>query len=97
MNPLGHRHCTFAPSLIVIVALILSCPGVSFGQIKSYAFVPSTGAGPGNTVRVLDTTTHSNLGDITVGLGPRAVAITPDGRRAYVICPGDLPSRSSTS
>jgi YVTN family beta-propeller protein/autotransporter-associated beta strand protein len=73
---------SLSTALIAIGALVLSCPGVSFGQVTSYAFVPSTGVG--TTVKVIDTTTHGSLGDVTVGTAPRSVAITPDGRRAYV-------------
>ncbi len=41
-------------------------------------------------VSVIDTTTNTSLGtSISVGATPRAIAITPDGDRAYVVNVGD--------
>ena len=37
---LGHRNTIH---LIAVLTLILSCPGVSLGQVTSYAFVPGLG------------------------------------------------------
>lgn len=33
---------------------------------------------------MIDTMSHVVMGQITVGIAPTRVAITPDGRRAYV-------------
>src|SRR3954453_3353756 len=38
-----------------------------------------------NTVSVIDTGTNSVVATVPVGLGPTAVAVTPNGRFAYVV------------
>ena len=46
-----------------------------------FAYVANAGD---NTVSVIDTATNTVVAPIAVGSLPRGVAVTPDGKRAYV-------------
>jgi hypothetical protein len=73
---------TIVVHTIAIAALVLSCPGVSFGQIRPYAFVPNLAD---DIVNVLNASDHTTVGAAMVDSEPRSVAVTPDGRLAYVV------------
>jgi YVTN family beta-propeller protein len=55
--------------------------GTASAQAQTQAYVPNGGD---NTVSVIDTGTNTVVATIPVGPQPQAVAITPDGTRAYV-------------
>src|SRR6478672_2494890 len=71
------------PALALLAALILLAPA---GAEARNAYVANTGGGAlGTTVSVFDIATGSAIGSpISVGTGPFALAISPDGSRAYV-------------
>jgi YVTN family beta-propeller protein len=52
------------------------------GTISSSDGLPHPG---GNRVAIIDTSTNSVLQTVTVGQGPTKVAVSPDGRLAYVV------------
>lgn len=57
-------------------------------QIKANVYVTNQGRyGEGNTVQVIDSLTNAITATITVdGTGPYAIALTPNGKLAYVLC-----------
>ena len=57
------------------------------------AYVVNNGNGTPGTVTPIQTATNKALKAITVGGGgPCAIAITPDGKTAYVSCEGGVPA-----
>jgi YVTN family beta-propeller protein len=50
-------------------------------EASPFAYVTNT---PSNTVSVIDTATNNVVATVPVGNGPFGVAVTPDGKRAYV-------------
>src|SRR5256886_13710269 len=77
-------HKTIWQHLSIVLFLLLSM-GVGFGtataQAQTRAYVTNESS---NTVSVIDTATNTVVATIPVGAVPAAVAITPDGTRAYV-------------
>src|ERR1051325_4005042 len=71
-------------------ALALLANGIVADRASAapFAYVPNGGSGSGNTVSVIDLGPGVNhnqvIKNITVGLGPAAVAVNPSGTRAYV-------------
>lgn len=70
----GLKRCAF---LAFVAALVIAAPA----SAARNAYVANAGSG---TVSAIDVGTNSLTGSITVGAGPRDVAITPDGQFAYV-------------
>ena len=64
---------------LVLCLLFLSSFGAT-AQAQTRAYVTNAS----NTVSVIDTATNTVVATIPVGPFPEAVAITPDGTRAYV-------------
>ncbi len=61
-------------------------PDGLFGYVNNYGGPEGLGSGNGTTVRVVDLTTNSIIGNpITVGLAPAALAISPNGKFVYTI------------
>ena len=56
----------------------------------NYAYVTNSAS---NNVSVVDTTTKSVVGTVSVGTGPRSLVATPDGSRIYVANSGTYKSR----
>lgn len=56
--------------------------GFTSAEAQPFAYVVNDG-NPGS-VSVIDTTTNNVVNTVTVGNSPNAIAITPDGTRAYV-------------
>ena len=76
-------HKLLKPAIRVIVfASLLAGFGAGTTLAQTRAYVTNTN---GNTVSVIDTATNSVIATIPVGLGPTAVAVTPNGRFAYVV------------
>ncbi len=71
----GFKRCAF--SAFLVAALAMAAPAAAARN----AYVANAGSG---TVSVIDVGTNSATGSIPVGVGPRDVAITPDGQFAYV-------------
>jgi YVTN family beta-propeller protein len=66
----------------IAVVAALACLGAASASAATFAFV---GINKSNAVSVVNTTTNQRVGSpIEVGDGPSSVAITPDGRYAYV-------------
>jgi phospholipase C len=68
--------------------------GVAIAPDGSTAYVantgPNTGAGGAQTVSVIDVSSQSVSGQITVGEGPMTVAVSPDGSLVLVGCADGL-------
>src|SRR5262245_50626979 len=79
------RSRVAAITLAWLRALSLGLLGVMLGstpaEAKPFAYVTNAGS---NTVSVIDTATNTAVATVPVGFSPSAVAITPDGTRAYV-------------
>src|SRR5215207_9113657 len=71
-----------APAIRVVMFALLSAffgAGAALAQTRAYVTNNND-----NNVSVIDTATHSVIATVPVGLGPAAVAVTPNGRFAYV-------------
>jgi YVTN family beta-propeller protein len=66
---------------VVMFALLSACFGAGAALAQTRAYVTNNSD---NTVSIIDTATHSVIATVPVGLGPAAVAVTPNGRFAYV-------------
>src|SRR5882724_10003989 len=65
--------------------LLLSIAAVAWPAAAGalpYAYISNFGA---NTVSMIDTSTDSVAGTMSVGYSPTDVALSPDGTRAYVV------------
>jgi autotransporter-associated beta strand protein/YVTN family beta-propeller protein len=62
--------------------LTIANPHAAHAQVTSYAFVPNLSS---DFVTVIDTASNTVVGSVSVPGGSRSVAITPDGRRAYLV------------
>ena len=72
----------FLRSAIQVVMFgLLLCFGAGAALAQTRAYVANA---QDNSVSVIDTATNSVIATVAVGLGPAAVALTPDGRFAYV-------------
>ena len=67
--------------MVFLVTLVLIVVGVSPSAGAPTAYVVNLADG----VSVIDTGTNTVVTTVTAGTGPQAVAITPDGRFAYVV------------
>jgi len=67
--------------MVFLVTLVLIVAGVSSSAGAPTAYVTNLADG----VSVIDTGTNTIVTSVTAGTGPQAVAITPDGRFAYVV------------
>src|SRR6266566_730045 len=83
-NGTSHKcwHRTIGQHLSIALFLLIPM-GVGFSatahaQIRAYV------ANEPDTVSVIDTSTNTVVATIPVGIIPEAIAITPDGTRAYV-------------
>src|SRR5262249_49724712 len=80
------------PGVVAITLLISLAVIMSYGQNhsiqaakRSLIYVTNNGSnGEGNTVSVIDTNTHTVVATVTVDTGPGDVAVTPNGKFAYV-------------
>jgi YVTN family beta-propeller protein len=74
-----------ARGFIALFAMLSIGPALmaSSAEAAPFAYVANTGS---NTVSVVDTATHppSVVATVPVGVGPNAVAVTPDGKHVYV-------------
>lgn len=70
------------PAIRVVVFAFLLCFGAGAALAQTRAYVANA---TDNTVSVIDTATASVIATVPVGLGPRSVAVTPNGRFAYVV------------
>ena len=83
-NRLLPRRRSRLAALALLAALASIALAASAADARN-AYVVNSG-----DVSVIDTTTNTNLGtSISVGATSRAIAITPDGDRAYVVNVGD--------
>jgi YVTN family beta-propeller protein len=64
------------------VFALLGAPRPAATQTRAYAFLPLVTA---NQAAVLDTSTNALLPAIATGAGPTGIAVSHDGRRAYVV------------
>ena len=87
MNPatatIASDGCAVAQRIPIVFFLLLSIGG-GLGTVISQAQTPYVANVGTNTVSVVDTTTNNVVATIPVGIMPVALAITPDGTRAYV-------------
>src|SRR2546425_1110855 len=67
--------------MVFVVTLVLIVVGVSTSAGAPTAYVVNLADG----VSVIETGTNTIVTTVTAGTGPQAVAITPDGRFAYVV------------
>ncbi len=74
----GYPCRVVAARVLLLVGLVLSA-GSALGQ--PYAYVANLGA---DSVSVIDTATQTVAATIAVGDDPDGVAVSPDGRAAYV-------------
>src|SRR5215510_11005889 len=70
------------PAIRTLMLTLLVVFGASATLAQTRAYVTNASD---NTVSVIDTATNSVIATIPVGLGPSAVAVTPNGRFAYVV------------
>src|SRR5437899_1497939 len=86
-TPYELLHRTVSQHAAIIPFLLLTVAGVSTA-IAQRARAAKTNTS--DTVSVIDTATNTVVAtiDFPVGLGPIAIAITPDGTRAYVTSNG---------
>ena len=68
---------------IAVLAFIML---VGITGAAPYAYITNSGD---NTVSVIDTATNTVTATVPVGTGPYGVAVTPDGKKVYVMCPED--------
>jgi YVTN family beta-propeller protein len=59
-----------------------------------FAYVANYNSGGSGTVSVIDTATNMVVATVPVGSTPIAVAVTPDGKHAYVVNQGSSPGVS---
>jgi YVTN family beta-propeller protein len=71
---------------VVTLALFLVVFGASAALAQTRGYVTNT---VDNTVSVIDTATNMVVATVPVGVGPRGVAINPNGAFAYVANSGD--------
>jgi YVTN family beta-propeller protein len=71
-------------ALFIMLAMGLGL--MASAEAAPLAYVTNTGS---NTVSVIDTATNSVVATVAVGLIPRGVAVTPDGKHTYVANGGD--------
>ena len=75
-------HELLKPAIrVIVLASLIACFGAGAALAQTRAYVTNLND---NTVSVIDTTTASVITTVPVGLGPSAVAVTPNGRFAYV-------------
>ena len=60
-------------------------PDGNTAYVNNYGGPGGVGSGNGTTVNIVNLTTNTITGTITVGLAPASLAITPDGAFVYVI------------
>ncbi len=73
---------------------VLGAPRPAASQTRAYAFLPLANV---DQAAVLDTTTNALLPPIATGDLPTGIAVSHDGRRAYVVNQEAIRSPSSTS
>jgi YVTN family beta-propeller protein len=81
-------------SLLVTAVLPAAAHGAVSRRPTPTAYVSIPGAGSGDTVVPINTATNKAGAPITVGKGPRDIAITPGGRTAYVADVGRIKANS---
>jgi len=75
------KKCSVVTALLLISVLTIAGLDTATAQAQTRAYVTDH---LDNTISVIDIATNTVVATIPVGLGPFAVAITPDGTRAYV-------------
>ncbi len=60
-------------------------PHGKFAYVNNYGSFGGAGSGNGKTVSVVDLKTNTIIQEITVGLAPAALALSPDGKFVYII------------
>ena len=66
----------------------LDLDGITFRARATLVNAYITNSGD-NTVSVINTATNTVTATVPVGTGPYGVAVTPDGKKVYVMCPED--------
>ena len=80
-TPTLSRHI-LRPAIRTLMLTLFVVFGASAALAQTRAYVANAGD---NTVSVIDTATNSVITTVPVGLGPTAVAVTPNGRFVYVV------------
>src|SRR5689334_19957690 len=77
INRICRRIVRLAALALLGVGIIL---GHALGEARPFVYV----ARSNNTVAVIDGTTHAVVATVPVGPSPNSIAITPNGKHAYV-------------